>query len=192
ADPQALARFRREARTAQSLDHPGIARVLDFGEQDGAAWLAMELVEGRSLQRLLAAHADPRDVDHARAVAVLGSPRRLAELIAGVADALDHAHRAGIVHRDVKPANVMVRDDGRPVVLDFGLATAHDGGGSLTRTGDFLGTPLYMAPEQAVGAENGTASSDVYALGAVLFECLCGRPPVAPGPLAVVIDAILN
>lgn len=192
-DLHSASRFQREARTAASLRHPGIVTVFDFGETDGAWWLAMERLEGRSLQRLLAAQADARDVDHDRAVALIGDGRRLARVLADAADALAFAHRHGVVHRDVKPANLMCCDDGRIVVLDFGLATARDPDAvTLTRTGDFLGTPLYMAPEQVVGAENGKPTSDVYSLGAVLYECLCGRPPVAPGPLATVIDSILN
>jgi tRNA A-37 threonylcarbamoyl transferase component Bud32 len=192
-EPAAASRFRREARTASALVHPGIVPVLDCGETDGTAWLAMARIDGRSLQRLLAAAEDRRDVDHARARELLGAPVRLASALADIADALAFAHDQGVVHRDIKPANLMRGDDGSMVVLDFGLATAREADApSLTRTGDLLGTPLYMAPEQAHGAENGTARSDVYALGAVLYECLCGAPPVAPGPLAAVLDAILN
>jgi tRNA A-37 threonylcarbamoyl transferase component Bud32/tetratricopeptide (TPR) repeat protein len=192
-EPAAAQRFRREARTASALVHPGIVPVLDCGETDGTAWLAMARIEGRSLQRLLAAAEDPRDVDHARAKALLAEPVQLAGALAEIADALAFAHEHGVVHRDIKPANLMRGDDGSMVVLDFGLATAREADApSLTRTGDLLGTPLYMAPEQAHGAENGTPRSDVYALGAVLYECLCGVPPVAPGPLAAVLDAILN
>lgn len=192
-DRRVLARFWREARAASSLVHPGIVPVLDCGEAGDVAWLMMERVRGRSFERLLAAHSDRRDVDHRHAVSLLGDPVALATAIAEVADALEFAHLRGVVHRDVKPANLMLRDDGRCVVLDFGLATVRgDEGSALTRTGDFLGTPLYMAPEQAVGAENGGPSSDVYALGAVLYECLVGQPPMPRGPLAVVIDAILN
>ncbi|MBL9077299.1 MAG: protein kinase [Planctomycetes bacterium] len=192
-DEQSQSRFRREARTAASLAHPGIVPVLGFGETAGCAWLAMARIEGRSLQRLLAAASDPRDVDHATAIATVGDGRRLATALAGAAEALAFAHERGVVHRDVKPANLMCADDGRIVVLDFGLATACEGdGASLTRTGDFFGTPIYMAPEQAKGAENGTAASDVYSLGAVLYECLCGAPAVAPGPLATVLDCIRN
>ncbi|MBL8755138.1 MAG: protein kinase [Planctomycetes bacterium] len=192
-DLQSAARFQREARTAAALQHPGIVPVLGFGETEGSSWLAMARVEGRSLQRLLAAFADPRDVDHPRARDLFSDSRRLAKSLADAADALEFAHRHNVVHRDVKPANLMCVDDGRMVVLDFGLATARDDDApSLTRSGDLLGTPLYMAPEQARGAQNGTAASDVYSLGAVLYECLCGQPPVASGPLAGVIDAILN
>lgn len=192
-DLSSASRFQREARTAANLQHPGIVPVLGFGQTDGAAWLAMARIDGRSLQRLLAARGDLRDVDHARSQVLFGDHRRLALAIAEAADALEFAHRHNVVHRDVKPANLMVADDGRVVVLDFGLATAREPDApTLTRTGDFLGTPLYMAPEQAVGAQNGTPASDVYALGAVLYECLCGAPPVASGPLATVLDAILN
>jgi tetratricopeptide (TPR) repeat protein/tRNA A-37 threonylcarbamoyl transferase component Bud32 len=192
-DLHSASRFQREARTAAALQHPGIVPVLGFGETDGSSWLAMARVDGRSLQRLLVASADGRDVDHALARRLLDDPRRLAQSIADAADALEFAHRHNVVHRDVKPANLMCCDDGRMVVLDFGLATARDADApTLTRSGDLLGTPLYMAPEQARGAQNGTAASDVYSLGAVLYECLCGRPPVDGGPLASVIDAILN
>ncbi|MEO6595332.1 MAG: serine/threonine-protein kinase, partial [Planctomycetota bacterium] len=193
SDSSASVRFQREARTAASLVHPGIVPVLGFGDEAGYTWLAMGRVEGRSLQRLLAAANEPRDVDHGRARRLLDDPWQLARTVACAADALAFAHRQKVVHRDIKPANLMCRDDGNLVVLDFGLATAHDADApTLTRTGDLLGTPLYMAPEQAIGAENGTAASDVYSLGAVLYECLCLCPPVTPGPLATVIDAILN
>lgn len=192
-DLRSAARFQREARTAASLVHPGIVPVLGFGHHEDSAWLAMGLVEGRSLQRLLAAVDDPRDVDHVRARRLLDDPKVLAMALADVADALDFAHRRNVVHRDVKPANLMWSDEGHLIVLDFGLAMARDTESmSLTRTGDFLGTPLYMAPEQAQNAQSGTARSDVYSLGAVLYECLCHRPPVASGPLPAVIDAILN
>ena len=191
-DLHSASRFQREAHTAASLQHPGIVRVLGFGETDGAAWLAMERLEGCSLQRLLAAHGVPRDVDHASARALFHDSKNLVRVLADAADALEFAHRNGVVHRDIKPAN-LVYGAGRVVVLDFGLAKAFDvDAATLTRTGDFLGTPLYMAPEQAIGAENVTPQTDVYSLGAVLYECLCGRPPVPPGPLAAVIDAILN
>ncbi len=193
AQLSSAARFRREARTAAQLQHPGIVPVLDFGEERGLQWLAMARIEGRSLQRLLIAADDPRDIDHAAATALLDDHAQLARVLADAADALAFAHRQNVVHRDVKPANLVHGDDGRIVILDFGLATARDADTvALTRTGDLLGTPLYMSPEQAIGAENGTPANDIYSLGAVLYECLCRRPPVPPGPLATVIDAILN
>ncbi|MBK8097241.1 MAG: protein kinase [Planctomycetes bacterium] len=192
-DLHTAARFQREARTAASLAHPGIVPVFGFGEEQGTSWLAMGLIGGRSLQRLLQAWNEPRDIDHARAQALFGQPRTLAMAFADAADALDFAHRKNVVHRDLKPANLMYGDDGRLIVLDFGLASARgddDSAVSLTRTGDFLGTPLYMAPEQATGADRAGPRSDVYALGAVLYECLCGRPPVPPGSLPQVLDHI--
>jgi tetratricopeptide (TPR) repeat protein/tRNA A-37 threonylcarbamoyl transferase component Bud32 len=190
-DLRSAARFEREARTAASLVHPGIVPVHGFGRHEDVTWLAMGLVEGRSLQRLLTAVHDPRDVDHARAASFLGDWRRIACVLADAADALEFAHRKNVVHRDVKPANLMLGDDDRIVVLDFGLATARAADApTLTHTGDFLGTPLYMAPEQVLGARNGTSQSDVFALGAVLYECLCHRPPVTPGALPHVLDAI--
>ncbi|MFK7742187.1 MAG: protein kinase [Planctomycetota bacterium] len=200
-EARAAARFQREARTASALEHPGIVRVLDCGETDDITWLVMERVRGWSLMRLLQAQEQERDVDYGQARSVFGDHVALARAFADAADAFAFAHQHGVVHRDIKPANLMLRDDGRIVVLDFGLASAQidDRGGDangiaseLTRTGELLGTPLYMAPEQAVGAENGSAQSDVYALGAVLYECLCGRPPIARGSFAVVVDAILN
>ncbi|MFN3241226.1 MAG: protein kinase domain-containing protein [Planctomycetota bacterium] len=193
SDRRAVARFRREAATAASLDHDNIVPVLDCGETADWIWLAMDHVRGRSLDRLLAARTRPGDGDHAAARRVFDDLRRFAAAFAGAVDALEFAHQRDVVHRDLKPANLMVREDGVVVVLDFGLASMREEGESaLTRTGDFLGTPLYMAPEQAVGAENGTALSDVYSLGAVLYECITGRPPFERASLALVIDAIMN
>ncbi len=189
----ALARFHREGDAARSLSHAGIVEVFECGADADGVWLAMARVEGRSLQRLLAALADPRDVDHGIARRLLGDPQAAADTLAQVADALHFAHGSGVVHRDVKPANLMVDDVGRATVLDFGLASVRDDDQpALTATGDLLGTPLYMAPEQAVAARGSGGSCDVYSLGAVLYECICGQPPIAPGPLAVVIDSILN
>lgn len=192
-DPTSTARFRREALAAASIEHPCIARIFDCGEIADVLWLTMERVKGHSLDRLIAAARDRRDVDHAHAAARLKDHQALARSFAETADALELAHRQHVVHRDLKPANLMVQPDGRLVVLDFGLASVRDGDDSLlTRTGDFLGTPLYMAPEQAIGAENGTARSDVYGLGAVLYEALTGEPPVARASFAAVVDSILN
>ena len=169
-DPDFLARFRAEARHAAGLGHPAVAGVYDYGEATDdsgrsgtqAAWLVMELVDGRPLSALLEAEG--------RLPAA-----RVLRLVRQVADGLAAAHRAGVVHRDVKPGNVVVRDDDVVKVTDFGIARAADGGG-LTRAGVVLGTAYYLSPEQARG-EVATPASDVYALGVVAHEALAGRRP---------------
>jgi hypothetical protein len=159
-----LARFRTEARAVASLEHPNVVRVYEVGEHQGLPFLALELVEGGSLDRKLAGKPQP--------------PRQAAELMAVLAAAVDVVHRRGIVHRDLKPANVLLTADGSPKVSDFGLAKRRHAGPGQTRSGAFLGTPAYVAPEQAAGKvrEVGPAA-DVYALGAILYELLTGRPP---------------
>lgn len=168
-DPSFRVRFESEAQHAASLHHPNIASVFDVGESvaaDGSGvprpFLVMELVDGQPLSALLRA-GEPMDPTAAR------------ELLAQVADGLGAAHAAGIVHRDVKPANLLVTPDRRVKITDFGIARAATGVG-LTGTGEVLGTPQYLSPEQARG-EQTTSASDVYALGVVAFECLAGRRP---------------
>lgn len=164
-EPAFLARFRAEARLAGLLDHPGIAAVHDYGENDGpggVAWLVMELVEGEPLSRLLARRgALP--------------PEQALDVIGQTACALQAAHDAGVIHRDVKPGNLLVRPDGVVKITDFGIARAA-GAAPLTRTGTVLGTAHYLSPEQVQGRSASTAS-DVYALGIVAYECLAGRRP---------------
>ena len=187
-DMRSIARFEREARTAASLEHPGIVPIHEFGSHDNCAYLAMGLLEGHSLQRLLEADRDKRDIDHAVARSWLEDPMRLAAAFADVADALEFAHRRNVIHRDIKPANLMAGTDGI-TILDYGLATSRDDDSRLTRTGDFLGTPAYMSPEQVVGREIGSRS-DIYSLGAVLYECLTGRRPSAALALPDMLDQI--
>jgi serine/threonine protein kinase len=160
-DGRAAERLRREARAAARLEHPGIARVLDLGEHDGRPYLVMELLEGESLAAR---------IDRAGPM----PPGEAARVVAAVADALEAAHAAGVVHRDVKPGNVFLTSAGEVKVLDFGIAwCAHDA--ALT-TGDLLGTAAYLAPERVLG-HRATPAADVYALGVVLYELLAGHRP---------------
>jgi eukaryotic-like serine/threonine-protein kinase len=162
-DGRAVLRLRREARAAGRLVHPGIARVLDLGEDAGRPYLVMELLHGESLAARLA-RAGPL------------APAEAVRVVAAAADALEVAHRAGIVHRDVKPGNVFVTGDGDVKLLDFGIASAANEA-ALTG-GDLLGTAAYLAPERALG-HDATPAADVYALGVLLYELLAGRPPFA-------------
>ena len=183
-DPSFRSRFETEARHAASLHHPGIAAVYDFGEAgavDGSGtprpYLVMELVEGQPLSALLRP-GSPMDAGAAAA------------LMAQAADAIAAAHAAGIVHRDVKPANLLVTPDRQVKVTDFGIARAADSV-SLTQTGQVMGTPQYLSPEQARGS-TATEASDVYSLGVVTYECLAGRRPFDAGSPVATALAHLN
>ena len=164
-DGRAAERLRREARAAARLEHPNIARVLDLGEQDGRPYLVMELLEGESLAGR---------IDRAGAMA----PPEAARVAVAVADALEAAHQAGVVHRDVKPGNVFLTSGGEVKVLDFGIASA--AGEAALTTGEMLGTPAYLAPERVLG-HPATPAADIYALGVVLYELLAGRRPFDDG-----------
>jgi eukaryotic-like serine/threonine-protein kinase len=169
-------RFRAEARHAASLSHPNIASVYDYGELDGSAYLVMELVPGQSLSSVLAARGS---MPAAEAVPLLQQ----------AAQGLQAAHVAGLVHRDVKPGNLLVTPDGQVKITDFGIARA-GGQVPLTRTGEVMGTAQYLAPEQAMGRA-ATSSSDVYGLGVVAYEMLTGRRPFdADNPIAVAMSQV--
>ena len=170
-EPAFLERFRREARAAAAVSHPGVAGVYDYGELDGRAFIVMELVEGETLAERIAARGR--------------LPWREAFGIGEqVARALAAAHDHGLVHRDVKPANVLVGPGGRAKVTDFGIAKAA-AALPLTRTGMVLGSANYVAPEQAQGGDVGPAA-DQYSLGCVLFEAVCGRTPyTGANPVAI-------
>jgi len=162
ADPSFLQRFRNEARHTAALSHPGIANVFDYGEIGDTAFLVMELVAGEPLSALLAREG-PLD------------PARTLDIIGQSALALQAAHEAGVIHRDVKPGNLLVRPDGVVKVTDFGIARVADAA-PLTKTGLLVGTAAYLSPEQAAGRPV-TPASDIYSLGVVAYECLAGRRP---------------
>jgi predicted Zn-dependent protease len=170
-------RFARESQTLARLNHPNVVRVHDAGEARGAPYLVMELVEGTSLGEQL--RQGPLDV------------RRAAEIVAKVARGAGHAHARGLVHRDIKPDNVLVRPDGTVVLTDFGLARDVAVSSDLSKTGIFLGTPGYASPEQAAGeGKHVGPASDVYGLGALLFALLCGCPPWQGALLEIVVATI--
>ncbi|MBK7644599.1 MAG: protein kinase [Planctomycetes bacterium] len=191
ASTSARERFRREAALASRLDHPGIATIYGTGVEEDRPWIAMRYVEGLTLAQSIHAAREA----HAACVQLpltRGDARQqflaLGGCVARVARALQSAHEQGVVHRDVKPSNIVVARDGAPVLLDFGLAIADElEGQSLTRTGETAGTPAYLAPE-LVGGERSRpdAQSDVYSLGVTLYECLALRRPFeAPTPIAL-------
>jgi eukaryotic-like serine/threonine-protein kinase len=176
-DEQFRARFRAEARYASSLSHPGITRVFDYGEHSplGGPYLVMELVDGQPLSEILERYGRL-------------DPNVVLDIVAQAARALDTAHQAGIVHRDIKPGNLLIMADGTTKITDFGIAKASSVQDlNLTATGIVMGTALYVSPEQATGSPL-AGSSDVYSLGVVAYECLSGEPPfMADQPLAIAI-----
>ncbi len=177
SDPSMRARFAQEARTAARVVHPNVVSVYDVGEQGGRPFLVMELLSGRSLAEELAARG-PLGVDEVR------------RLAAQAAIGLDAAHRAGVVHRDVKPANLHLTEDGQLKVVDFGIARlADEAAGRLTAVGMIVGTAAYLSPEQIMGRP-GDAASDMYALGCVCYELLCGHPPFAGSSTELVFQHV--
>ena len=176
-DPETRERFRREARTAAKLTHPHIVPLHSFGESEGLLWFVMGYVAGETLASKL--ERSPRlDPEIARRV------------LADVADALDYAHGHGIVHRDVKPENILIEDaGGKALLADFGVARAGTGSTTLTTAGALVGTPLYMSPEQASGERELDGRSDIYSLGIVGYRMLAGRTPFEGGELRAVLAA---
>ena len=170
-----MARFRTEAEIVARLEHPQIVPLYEVGEFNGQPYFSMKFVAGTTLAKRLAEGPLPA--------------REAAEILAPICRAIDFAHRQGLLHRDLKPSNILIDEAGRPHVTDFGLAKRMTGDGSLTRTGAVIGTPSYMAPEQAAGGrgEIGPAS-DVYSLGTILYQLLTGRPPFqAASPVDTVL-----
>ncbi len=176
SDPHFVLRFRREAKILSELQHPHILPVFDFGESDGYTYIVMPYIKGGTL------------LDQLR-----GRPLPLAQIrtvISQVGDALDCAHEHGLVHRDVKPSNVLVDERGNCLLSDFGLAKVVEGPDHLTTSGVIVGTPLYMSPEQCMG-EKPDLRSDVYSLGVILYEMAAGRPPFrAETPMGVVFKHV--
>jgi serine/threonine protein kinase/WD40 repeat protein len=174
------ARFRREAEAIARLHHSNVVRIYEVGEHAGLSYFSMELCAGGSLEQRLAGGPLP--------------PPEAARLAATLARAVHAAHEAGVIHRDLKPANVLLADDGTPRITDFGLAKRLDAATELTASGVVLGTPSYMAPEQAGGrAREVGPAADVYALGAILYACLTGRPPFqAATPINTVLQVLAD
>jgi serine/threonine-protein kinase len=178
ASPHQRARFKREAEAVAGLRHENIVRVYDVGDHDGRPYFTMEFLEGGSLAQQLA-----------------GTPQAAgaaARLVATLAEAVGVAHQGGVVHRDLKPANVLLTAEGTAKLSDFGLARRLQGGTALTPSGVALGTPSYMAPEQARGQAQALGPAvDVYALGAILYELLTGRPPFHAETAAATLQEVI-
>jgi serine/threonine-protein kinase len=174
-----LKRFRREAEAAASLEHSGIVPIYEVGERDGSCYFSMKFVEGGQLDEVI--KGEPMPIRHA------------VELIAKVARTVHYAHEHRILHRDIKPGNILLDAKGEPHLTDFGLARLVETESTVTRTLEILGTPSYMAPEQAAGNNAKlTSATDVYGLGAVLYQLLTGHPPFAGGTTYETIRLVLE
>jgi serine/threonine protein kinase len=174
-----LKRFRHEAEAAASLEHPQIVPIYEIGERDGFCYFSMQFIEGGQLDEIL--KREPL------------SPRRAAELLVKIAPTVHYAHEHHILHRDIKPGNILLDASGEPHLTDFGLARLVETESTVTRTMEVLGTPSYMAPEQAVGNNAGvTSATDIYGLGAVLYQLLTGHPPFAGGTTYETVRLVLD
>jgi WD40 repeat protein/Flp pilus assembly protein TadD len=174
-----LRRFQNEAEAVATLDHPHIVSILEVGKYDGQRYFTMKLIGGTSLNRKLTDY--------------VADPRAAAKLLKHLAEAVHHAHQRGILHRDLKPANILLDARGEPFVTDFGLAKRREGDSELTLSGAILGTPAYMAPEQASGRRGAvTTAGDVYGLGAILYATLTGRAPFEGDSVQETLEQVRN
>ena len=172
-----LRRFQNEAEAVAGLDHPHIVPIHEVGEHDGKRYFSMKLIGGPCLSQELASYTE--------------NPENAAKLVVTIAEAVHHAHQRGILHRDLKPSNILLDEQGEPHLSDFGLAKQVEVDGSLTESGAVLGTPAYMAPEQATGTKRlVTTLSDVYGLGAVLYALLTGQPPFSGDSVIETLDHV--
>src|SRR5207302_397739 len=168
-----------EAEAAARLQHANIVQIFEVGDHDGQPFLALEFVDGGSLAQKISAVPLPA--------------REAAALMQTLAGAMHHAHQHGIVHRDLKPANVLLTVDGQPKITDFGLAKKLDDSAGHTQSGQLMGTPSYMAPEQVAGKSHVIRpAADLHALGALLYECLTGRPPFRGTTVAETLNLVQN
>src|SRR6267142_621438 len=172
------ARFYQEARAAGSLNHPNIVTVYDVGKEGNVAYMAMEFIEGQELRSLL---AEGRALPVSQAVSIA----------AQVAEGLAYAHQHGVVHRDIKPANIMVLTDGPVKITDFGIARMRASNDELTQSGMMLGSPKYMSPEQVIG-KRADHRSDIFSLGIILYEMLCGNVPFNGENVTALMYQIVN
>jgi len=179
ASPRMVERFHAETEAAARLDHPNIASIYEAGQQDGWHFFSMKLIDGPTLARRLNGKPMP--------------PREAAQLFVKVARAVHHAHQRGVLHRDIKPNNILLDADGEPYLTDFGLAKIMEQDQSLTHTNAVLGTPAYMPPEQALGnTKDVTVAADVYSLGAVFYEMLTGQPPFSAASTPALLRKIVD
>jgi WD40 repeat protein len=177
ASDDEMRRFRLETEAAANLDHPGIVPIYEVGEHGARHYYSMKLIEGSNLGKLVPD--------------LLSDPRRAARLMASVARAVHYAHQHGILHRDLKPANILIDTNGEPHVTDFGLALRVEGD-RISLSGAIVGTPNYMPPEQALADKNLTTAGDVWSLGAILYECLTGRPPFGGANVYEILQQVVE
>ena len=171
-------RFRIEAEATAGLQHPCIIPIYEVGAWEGNEYFSMPLIEGKTLQ----SHVSGETLNE----------EQIANIILQITEAVAYAHSVGIIHRDLKPDNILINQDGHPLLTDFGLAKWHREGTTLTRTGQVLGTPHYMSPEQASGVTDPTISTDIYSLGAILYALLTGSPPHPGENMAEVLRSVLQ